>query len=160
LPSSVFGPVPERVASIGFDMSKYMLKRWDRFARFIEDGRVCFANNAAERALRGFALGRRSWLFAGSERGADRAAAMTTLPSSTTLIRRHGWPMCSAKSLTSPRAGLPNYCRGIGSNRICTRPPDRPDPPPRYPVWLTPGIDASVLLGTWGYCLSMDGRPY
>jgi len=57
----------------------YMLKRWDRFARFIDDGRVCITNNAAERALRGFALGRKSWLFAGSERGADRAAAMTTL---------------------------------------------------------------------------------
>jgi len=57
----------------------YMLKRWDRFARFIEDGRVCLTNNAAERALRGFALGRKSWLFAGSERGADRAAAMATL---------------------------------------------------------------------------------
>jgi hypothetical protein len=40
---------------------------------------VCLTNNAAERALRGFALGRKSWLFAGSERGADRAAAMTTL---------------------------------------------------------------------------------
>jgi transposase len=57
----------------------YMLKRWDRFARFIEDGRICLTNNAAERALRGFALGRKSWLFAGSERGADRAAAMATL---------------------------------------------------------------------------------
>jgi alkanesulfonate monooxygenase SsuD/methylene tetrahydromethanopterin reductase-like flavin-dependent oxidoreductase (luciferase family) len=56
-----------------------MLKRWDRFARFIEDGRVCLTNNAAERALRGFALGRKSWLFAGSGRGADRAAAMATL---------------------------------------------------------------------------------
>src|SRR6202011_5644225 len=52
----------------------YMLKRGHRFARFIDD-----TNNAAERALRGFALGRKSWLFAGSERGADRAAAMTTL---------------------------------------------------------------------------------
>jgi transposase len=57
----------------------YMLKRWDRFARFVEDGRICLTNNAAERALRGFALGRKSWLFAGSERGADRAAAMATL---------------------------------------------------------------------------------
>jgi transposase len=57
----------------------YMLKRWGRFARFIEDGRICLTNNAAERALRGFALGRKSWLFAGSERGADRAAAMATL---------------------------------------------------------------------------------
>jgi transposase len=57
----------------------YMLKRWDRFARFIDDGRICLTNNAAERALRGFALGRKSWLFAGSKLGADRAAAMTTL---------------------------------------------------------------------------------
>ena len=57
----------------------YMLKRWDRFAAFLNDGRICLTNNAAERALRGFALGRKSWLFAGSERGADRAAAITTL---------------------------------------------------------------------------------
>jgi transposase len=57
----------------------YMLKRWDRFARFIDDGRICLSNNAAERALRGFALGRKSWLFAGSNRGADRAAVMATL---------------------------------------------------------------------------------
>ena len=49
------------------------------FARFIDDGRICLTNNAAERALRGFALGRKSWLFAGSERGADRAAVMATL---------------------------------------------------------------------------------
>ena len=40
---------------------------------------MCLTNNAAERALRGFALGRKAWLFAGSERGAERAAAMTTL---------------------------------------------------------------------------------
>jgi transposase len=57
----------------------YMLKRWDRFAAFLDDGRICLTNNAAERALRGFALGRKSWLFAGSERGAERAAAITTL---------------------------------------------------------------------------------
>ena len=57
----------------------YMLKRWGRCTRFIEDGRICLTNNAAERALRGFALGRKSWLFAGSERGADRAAVMATL---------------------------------------------------------------------------------
>jgi transposase len=57
----------------------YMLRRWNRFAHFIDDGRVCLTNNAAERALRGFALGRKSWLFAGSERGAERAAVMVTL---------------------------------------------------------------------------------
>lgn len=57
----------------------YLLRRWDRFARFVDDGRICLTNNAAERALRGFALGRKSWLFAGSERGADRAAVMAVL---------------------------------------------------------------------------------
>ncbi|MGA8770874.1 MAG: IS66 family transposase [Rhodomicrobium sp.] len=57
----------------------YLLKRWDRFACFLNDGRICLSNNAAERALRGFALGRKSWLFAGSERGADRAAFTMTL---------------------------------------------------------------------------------
>jgi transposase len=57
----------------------YMLKRWDRFARFLEDGCVCLTNNAAERALRGVALGRKAWLFCGSDRGGDRAAFMYTL---------------------------------------------------------------------------------
>ena len=57
----------------------YMLKRWASFARFLEDGRVCLTNNAAERALRGIALGRKSWLFAGSDRGGQRAAVMYSL---------------------------------------------------------------------------------
>ncbi len=56
-----------------------MLKRWADFARFLDDGRLCLTNNAAERALRGIALGRRNWIFAGSQRGADRAAVMLTL---------------------------------------------------------------------------------
>jgi transposase len=57
----------------------YMLKRWAAFTRFLDDGRICLTNNAAERALRGIALGRRAWLFAGSDRGGERAAAMFTL---------------------------------------------------------------------------------
>src|SRR5215211_7201107 len=56
-----------------------MLRRWPSFTRFLDDGRICLTNNAAERALRGFALGRKAWLFAGSERGADRAATIATL---------------------------------------------------------------------------------
>jgi transposase len=67
-----------RAASVAQPID-YMLKRWDDFTRFLDDGRICLTNNAAERALRGFALGRKSWLFAGSERGADRAAVMATL---------------------------------------------------------------------------------
>ena len=59
----------------------YMFKkdRWDAFTLFLKDGRICLTNNAAERALRGIALGRKSWLFAGSERGGDRAAFMYSL---------------------------------------------------------------------------------
>lgn len=68
--------------SRGNDVAKaidYMLKRWEAFARFLDDGRICLSNNAAERALRGIALGRKSWLFCGSDRGGHRAAALYSL---------------------------------------------------------------------------------
>ena len=57
----------------------YMLKRWSAFTRFLEDGRICLTNNAAERALRCIAVGRRNWTFCGSDRGGERAAAIYTL---------------------------------------------------------------------------------
>jgi transposase len=57
----------------------YMLKRVDGYTLFLNDGRICVSNNAAERALRGIALGRKAWLFAGSDRGGERAAIMFTL---------------------------------------------------------------------------------
>lgn len=62
-----------------------MLKRWDGFTAFLGDGRFCLRNNAAERALRWLALGRKSWLFADSDRGAGRAAFMATLITSAEL---------------------------------------------------------------------------
>ena len=68
--------------SRGHDLAKaidYILKRWTAFTLFLDDGRVCLSNNAAERALRGIALGRKSWLFCGSDRGGERAAAMYSL---------------------------------------------------------------------------------
>ncbi len=61
---------------------RYMIEkegRWEAFTAFLDDGRLCLTNNAAERALRGVALGRKSWSFAGSERGGQRAAFMYTL---------------------------------------------------------------------------------
>lgn len=54
----------------------YMLTRWDSFTRFLGDGRLCLTNNAAERGLRGIAIGRKAWLFCGSDRGGQRAAIM------------------------------------------------------------------------------------
>jgi transposase len=74
----------EQVAKLsrGHDLAKacfYMLKRWDAFTRFLDDGRICLTNNAAERALRCIPLGRKAWLFCGSDRGGQRAAVIYTL---------------------------------------------------------------------------------
>ena len=57
----------------------YGLSRWEAFTRFLNDGLICLSNNAAERALRGVALGRANWTFAGSDAGGHRAAAVYTL---------------------------------------------------------------------------------
>lgn len=71
----------------------YLLKRWAAFTRFLDDGRICLSNNAAERALRGIALGRKSWLFAGSDRGGQRAAAIYGLIVTAKLndVDPQGW---------------------------------------------------------------------
>jgi hypothetical protein len=84
----------------------YMLKRWAAFTRFLADGRICLTNNAAERALRGIALGRKAWLFAGSERGGDRAAAMYTLIQTAKL------------NDVDPRAWLADVLARIADHRI------------------------------------------
>src|SRR5258706_4103214 len=79
----------------GSDVAKamdYMLKRWTAFTRFLDDGRICVSNNAAERALRGIALGRKSWLFVGSERGGERAAVMFPLIQTAKLNNVHPQP--------------------------------------------------------------------
>ncbi len=71
----------------------YMITRWQAFTRFLDDGRICLSNNAAERALRGLALGRKSWLFDGSEHGPSGPPSCTrssTQQSSTRLTRRFG----------------------------------------------------------------------
>jgi transposase len=68
--------------SRGHDLAKainYILKRPAAFRLFLEDGRVCLSNNAAERGLRSVALGRKAWLFCGSDRGGQRAAMMYSL---------------------------------------------------------------------------------
>jgi len=58
---------------------RYALSNWVALTRYRDDGRVEIDNNAAERALRAVALGRKNWLFAGSDDGGERAAAIYTL---------------------------------------------------------------------------------
>ena len=84
----------------------YMLKRWAAFTRFLDDGRICLTNNAAERALRGVALGRKAWLFAGSDRGGERAAAMYTLITTAKL------------NDVDPRAWLADVLRRIADHPV------------------------------------------
>jgi hypothetical protein len=58
---------------------RYTLGRWEALLRYVDDGRIEIDNNAAERALRTVALGRKNYLFAGSDAGGERAAAIYSL---------------------------------------------------------------------------------
>ena len=58
---------------------RYARSRWQALTRYLDDGRLEITNNAAERAIRPLALGRKNWLFAGSDTGGERAAAIYTL---------------------------------------------------------------------------------
>jgi transposase len=108
----------------------YSLTRWTELIRFLDDGRLCISNNAAERALRGIALGRHNWTFAGSDEGGRRAAAIYTLmrrPSSTRSTRRPGSPMSSHGCRIIRRTGSTNCCLGTenasASKRRLRNPP-------------------------------------
>ena len=64
---------------------RYALSRWDALVRYADDGHIEIDNNAAERALRAVALGRKNYLFAGSDAGGERAAAIYSLVGSAKL---------------------------------------------------------------------------
>lgn len=68
---------------------RYALTRWLALTRFMDDGRVEIDNNSAERALRCVALGRKNFLFAGSDAGGERAAAIYSLIGTAKLNGLH-----------------------------------------------------------------------
>lgn len=61
------------------DAIGYAMNQWQALIRYLDDGRIEIDNNAAERALRGVALGRKNYLFLGSDTGGERAATMYSL---------------------------------------------------------------------------------
>jgi transposase len=71
----------------------YSRKRWTALTRFLDDGRLCMSNNAAEREIRTVAVGRKNWTFAGSDEGGHRAAASYTLIATAKLndVDPHAW---------------------------------------------------------------------
>lgn len=82
----------------------YLLKRWTAFTRFLDDGRICLLNNAAERSICPIAVGRPNWTFAGSDAGGHRTAALYTLIETAKLncIDPQAW-------LADVLARLPNH---------------------------------------------------
>jgi transposase len=95
----------------------YLLNRWTAFTRFLDDGRICLTNNAAERALRGIAIGRKNWTFAGSDAGGHRAAAIYTLIETCLCRARHRQVYAARRTMPS-RAVFPRFLadrRLIGS---------------------------------------------
>ena len=67
---------------------RYGLSRWAALTRYINNGRLEIDNNAAERSIRGIALGRKNYLFAGSDKGGNRAAAIYSLIETCKLVPR------------------------------------------------------------------------
>ncbi len=82
----------------------YCLTRWAALTRFLDDGRLCMSNNAAEREIRPVAMGRKNWTFAGSDEGGHRAAAIYTLIQTAKLndVDPQAW-------LTDVLARLPDH---------------------------------------------------
>jgi hypothetical protein len=69
----------------------YTINQWRELMRFLEDGRLELDNNGVERALRPIAVGRKGWLFAGSDEGAKRAAILYTIIGSCMLCDVEPW---------------------------------------------------------------------
>lgn len=136
----------------------YSLKRWVALTRFLDDGRLCMSNNAADRAVRCVAVGRKNWTFAGSDEGGHRAAAIYTLietASSTPSIRKLGSQTCSPDCRIIPPSGSASCCLGIGAYKISSlKLPDRPAAA-RSPPWPSPDAYAAVCV-----CRSASGLPH
>jgi hypothetical protein len=88
---------------------RYALWRWDALARYLTDGRLEMSNNAAERAMRLPVLGRKNYLFCGSEAGGQRAACIYTIIETALCRARH-------RAVYAARQTMPN---GSGMTRDC-----------------------------------------
>lgn len=75
----------------------YTLNQWEALCRYTDDGQLAIDNNTAERTMRGIALGRKNWLFVGSEQGGHTAATILTLI--TSAIRHHRDPFAYLRDL-------------------------------------------------------------
>jgi Transposase IS66 family len=95
----------------------YCLSRRDAFTRFLDDGRLCMSNDAAERGLRAVAVGRRNWTFAGSDEGADerrRSTPSSPPPYAARGIRRFMPPAELCRTVLE----RPRRLRALAARRV------------------------------------------
>ena len=108
----------------------YTLTHWKALTRYCEDGRIEIDNNAAERALRGVSLGRKNYLFFGSDAGGERAAAIYSLvvtASSMGSIPRRTCATCSSASPIILSTASRSCCRGTSTDAQRSRNERRPE---------------------------------
>jgi hypothetical protein len=106
---------------------RYALSRWEALTRYAADGRLEADNNPVERAIRPLAIGRKNWLFAGSDAGGHHAAAVASrsqAPSSTASTRKPIYAACWSASPTTPWAAWPSCCPGTCAKNPAAAPPD------------------------------------
>jgi len=82
---------------------RYHRSRWDALTAYVDDGRLEISNNAAENVIRPVTLGRKNWLFAGSDSGGERAALFYTLIRTATLDGVEPEPTCATSLPASAR---------------------------------------------------------
>ena len=140
------------------------LKRWPVFAHFLDDGRLCMSNNAAERAVRCIAVGRKNWTFAGSDEGGRRAAAIYTLIETAKLndIDPQAWlaDVLAPYQTTPPNGSLSSYL-GIGERKVSPQRPLDGAPAARYPHnsgaftgSVRSRLRKSAQNDKWSFCLT------
>jgi hypothetical protein len=96
---------------------RYTLKNWTALTRYCEGGDLQIDNNATERAIRGVAVGRKNWMFFGSDEGGKTAAVLRSFVvsvSASESILSSGSKTFSPASPIIPLPGLPSFCRTTG----------------------------------------------
>jgi transposase len=105
---------------------RYALNQWSGLCRYVEDGRLAIDNNAAERALRGIAIGRKNWLFCGSEAGGRTAAVLFTMVGSA--VRNHLDPWLYLRDVLTRMAALRDSATGGSREELRLLLPNRWQP--------------------------------
>ena len=147
----VRGAAGEAAAKGGLAQAiRYALSNWTALTRYTDDGRLEIDNNRAENTLRGVALGRKNWLFAGSDAGGDRAAAIYSLIETCKLagIDPLGYLRDVLARIAHHKISRStSCCRGIG--RPPPTSPRQPDPAKLTPNPAGPLQDAYLATNRY-----------